>query len=84
MTVTHRGRVHRTRAELLPVTPEEMAVAVRKSLDTGGSAQRMGLKVRRGYDPSVADLASLGPALGTSLIKFDVAQTADSRSPGST
>lgn len=74
VTVTHRGRVHRTRAELLRVTPDEMAVAVRKSLDTGSSAQRMGLRMRRGHEPSVEDLAGLGPALGTSLIKFDVAR----------
>jgi hypothetical protein len=74
VTVTHRGRVHRTRAELQAVTPHEMAVAVRKSLDTGGSAQRMGLKVSRGHEPSVADLAGLGAALGTSIIRFDVAR----------
>ena len=54
------------------VTPEEMAVAVRKSLDTGGSAQRMGLTVRPGHEPSVEDLAALGSALGSSIITFDV------------
>ena len=74
VTVTHRGRVHHTTAELVHVTPQEMAEAVRKSLDTGGSAQRMGLKVRPGYEPSVADLARLGSALGSSVIKFDVAR----------
>ena len=72
VTVTHQGRVHRTTGRLVPVTPEEMAVAVRKSLDTGGSAQRMGLQLSRGHEPSVSELVALGPALGTSVIIFDV------------
>jgi hypothetical protein len=72
VTVTHRGRVHHTRGELHSVSPEEMAQAVRKSLDTGGSAQRMGLRMRRGHEVSVEELAGLGTALGTSLITFDV------------
>ena len=72
VTVTHRGRVHRTRGELHVVSPQEMAEAVRKSLDAGGSAQRMGLRIRRGHEVSVEDLAALGPALGTSVITFDV------------
>jgi hypothetical protein len=72
VTVTHRGRVHHTRGTLVPRTPEQMAAAVRASLDTGGSAQRMGIRAPRGHEPSVAELAALGPALGTSVIRFDV------------
>jgi hypothetical protein len=46
-------------------------MAVRASLDTGGSAQRMGIRTVRGHEASVDDLAALGPAIGTSVIKFD-------------
>jgi hypothetical protein len=72
VTVTHRGRAHKTIGTLVPMTPEGMAVAVRKSLDTGGSAQRMGIKTQvKGHKPSVEELAEIGPALGTSVIRFD-------------
>jgi len=71
VTVTHRGQVHRTRGTLVPMTPEEMGEAVRKSLDTGGSAQRMGIRTARGHQSSAAELAGLGPALGASVIRFD-------------
>lgn len=70
-TVTCRGRRHDTRGTLVSMTPEMMGEAVRKSLDTGGSAQRMGIRTARGHDPTAADLAGLGPALGTSAIVFD-------------
>jgi hypothetical protein len=69
--VTHRGRVYETRGSLVPMTPEAMGQAVRKSLDTGGSAQRMGIKTARGHEPTAAELAAIGPALGTSVIKLD-------------
>ena len=71
VTVTHRGRVHRTRGTLVPVTPDEMGPAVRKSLDSGGSAQRMGIRTASGHEPTATELAALGPSLGTSLIRFD-------------
>jgi hypothetical protein len=71
VTVTHRGRVHRTRGTLVPTTPDEMGRAARKSLDTGGSAKRMGIRAAAGHEPTATELASLGPALGTSLITFD-------------
>jgi hypothetical protein len=48
-----------------------MGEAVRKSLDTGGSAQRLGIRTASGYTPTATDLAGLGPALGTSIIRFD-------------
>ena len=71
VTVTHGGRVHRTHGTLVPTTPDEMGRAVRKSLDTGGSAKRMGIRTAAGHEPTATELAALGPALGTSLIRFD-------------
>ena len=69
--VTHRGQAYETRGSLVPMSPEEIGRAVRKSLDTGGSAQRMGIKTARGHRPTASELAGLGPALGTSVIRFD-------------
>jgi hypothetical protein len=71
VTVTYRGEVHVTTGTLVPMSAAAMGVAVRKSLDTGGSAQRMGIRTPRGHDPTAAELAALGPALGTSVVKFD-------------
>jgi hypothetical protein len=71
VTVTHRGRVHKTRGTLVEMTPEAMGEAVRKSLDTGGSAQRMMIRTARGHEASATELAALGPALGTSVITFE-------------
>jgi hypothetical protein len=71
VAVTYRGRVRHTTGTLAPMTAEEMGVAVRESLDNGGSAQRMGIRTARGFEPSAVDLASLGPALGSSVIRFD-------------
>jgi hypothetical protein len=71
VTVTHRGVVYRTTGVLVPMAPEAMASAIRKSLDTGGSAQRMGIKTRRGHAPTAAELAALGPSIGSSIITFD-------------
>ena len=71
VTVTHRGREYQTTGTLVPMTPQEMGVAVRKSLDTGGSAQRMGIKTAGDHDPTAAELATLGPALGTSVIRLE-------------
>jgi len=71
VTLTHRGRVQKTRGTLVSVTPDEMGQVVRKSLDTGGSAQRMGIRTVRGHEPTAAELAALGPALGTSVIRLD-------------
>ncbi len=50
---------------MVPVSAEAMGVAVRKSLDTGGSAQSMGIRTARDHDPTAAELAALGPAFGT-------------------
>jgi hypothetical protein len=71
VTVTHRGQVHRTTGTLVAMGPEAMGVAVRKSLDTGGSAQRMGIRTARDHDPTAAELAALGPALGNCVVTFD-------------
>lgn len=49
-----------------------MAWAVRKSLDAGGPGRRMGIRSASGHDPTAQDLAALGPALGTSVIKLDL------------
>ena len=62
---------YQTTGTLVPVTSEAMGVAIRKSLDTGGSAQRMGIGTARDHDPTAAELAALGPRLGTSMITFD-------------
>ena len=71
VTVTHRGRVHKTQGTLVPVTPEVMGQVVRKALDNGASAQRMGIKIARDHEPTAAELAGLGPALGSSVIRLD-------------
>ena len=47
-TVTYRGQPHRSRGALVQMTPEEMGHAVRNSLDSGGSAQRMGIRAPKG------------------------------------
>ena len=75
VTVTHRGVVYETTGTLVAMAGEAMGAAVRKSLDTGGSAQRMGIKTSRGHDPTAAELAALGPALGTSVVSFDFRPT---------
>lgn len=69
--VTHRGQVHETTGCLVTMTPEEMGTAVHKSLATGASAQRMGIRTARGHDATAAELAALGPTLGTSVIRLD-------------
>lgn len=71
VTVTHRARVFATTGELPPMTPQQMGHAVRTSLDNGGSAQRMGIRTAPGHDPTAGELAALGPALGTAVIRFD-------------
>ena len=71
VTVTHRGQEYQTTGTLVSMTPQAMGVAVRKSLDTGGSAQRMGIKTAGDHEPTAAELAALGPALGTSVIRLE-------------
>lgn len=72
VTVTHQGKAYATTGTLVPMTPDAMGAAVRKSLDSGGSAQRMGIRTAApGYEPTTAELAALGPALGTSVIRLD-------------
>jgi hypothetical protein len=71
-TVTHRGQAHRTRGTLVRMTSEEMGLAVRKSLDAGGSAQRMGIRTPKGHEPTATELTALGPALGTSVVRFEL------------
>lgn len=81
MSVTHRGTTRQTRGTLVPMTPEAMGTAVRKSLDTGGSAKRLGIRTAPGHEPTASELAALGPALGTGVIMLDL--TADPSEPPS-
>ena len=69
--VTYLGQVRQTKGTLVSMTPAEMGHAVRESLDHGGSAQRMGIKTVPGFEPSADDLAALGGAIGSSVIRFD-------------
>jgi hypothetical protein len=69
VTVTHRGTSRPASARLLAATPDEVGRALRTALDRGATPFQLGLKVRRGYDPSAADLA----ALPLSLIRIDFA-----------
>lgn len=71
VTVTHRGDVYETTGTLVPMTPAAMGAAVRKSLDTGGSAQRLGIRTAGDHEATAAELAALGPDLGTSVITLD-------------
>ena len=71
VTVTHCGQQYTTTGTLVPLSPAAMGDAVRKSLDTGGSAQRMGIRTAKDHDPTAEELAALGPELGTAVIEFD-------------
>jgi hypothetical protein len=71
-TVTYRGQPHWSRGTLAQMTPKEMGLAVRSSLDAGGSAQRMGIRAPKGHQPTAAELTALGPALGTSVVRFEL------------
>lgn len=70
VTVIHAGQVYETTGTLVPMSPVEMGKAVRKSLDTGASASRMGIRTAADHEPTAAELASLGPQLGTCAIEF--------------
>ncbi|RZT12827.1 uncharacterized protein DUF385 [Kribbella sp. VKM Ac-2569] len=76
VTVTYRGRAHHTHGTLVRLTPEEMGAAVRKSLDSGGSAQRMGIRSPKGHEPTAAELAALGAALGRCVIRLELESAA--------
>ena len=71
VTVTHRGQVHQTTGSLVPITPEAMGLAVRKSLDTGGSTQRMGIRPHQATHRPLGSSPGCAQPLGTSLIRFD-------------
>lgn len=85
VTMTHLGERHVTTGTLVPKSADGMGEAIRKSLDTGGSAQRMGIKTAPGHDPTAAELAALGPELGRSVITFDFPPSAPppTRAPAS-
>jgi len=67
VTVTQQGRVRHGQAVLLHATPQQVGSALRAALDNGASAFEVGLKVRRAYDPTVADLSTIA----RSLIRID-------------
>ena len=69
VTVTQRGQRRSGRGELLDATPLEVGTAMRTALDNGASAFELGLKVARGYQPTIADLSTIG----RSLIRIDFA-----------
>jgi hypothetical protein len=71
VTLTHRGRVLDGRGTLLADEPDELGLALRTALDNGATPFLLGLKVDRGYQPTIADLA----ATGLSRIRFQVDQT---------
>jgi hypothetical protein len=71
VTVTHCGQEYQTTGTLVSMTPQAMGVGVRKSLATGGSAQRMGIKTAD-HEPTAAELAALAPRLGTSVIRLEL------------
>lgn len=68
--VFHAGEVYTTTGTLVPKSPVEMGEAVRKSLDTGGSASRMGIRTAGDHEPTAAELADLGPELGRCAIEL--------------
>lgn len=70
VTVTHAGEVYETTGTLVPKSPVEMGKAVRKSLDTGGSASRMGIRTAGDHEPTAAELGDLGPGLGNCAIEL--------------
>lgn len=70
VTVIHAGEVYVTTGTLVPKSPTEMGEAVRKSLDTGGSASRMGIRTAGDHEPTATELANLGPELGSCAIEF--------------
>jgi hypothetical protein len=71
VAVLHGGEVHSARGVLLDATPEQTGTALRKALDGGATPFILGLKISRGYEPTIADLASAG--LSQIRIDFDTA-----------
>lgn len=67
VTVTHRGGVRHGRAVLLDATPAQLGSALRSALDNGATPFELGLKVTRGYHPTIDDLA----AIPRSVIRVD-------------
>lgn len=67
VVVTQRGVVRSGRGQLLTASPEDGGKAMRAALDNGASYFDLGLKVRRGVEPTADDLAEIAP----SLIRID-------------
>lgn len=71
--VTQRGQVRTGRAVLLDATPKQVGAAFRAALDDGATPFELGLKVTRGHEPTVAELA----AVARWLIRVDLDDRAD-------
>jgi hypothetical protein len=53
------------------MTAGDMGLAMRR-WTPAGSAQHMGIRAPKRHLPTAAELAELGPALGTSAVTFDL------------
>src|SRR3954453_16879706 len=60
VTLTHRGRVLHGEGTLLAHDPDELGLALRMAMDNGATPFLLGLKVDRGHQPTIADLARTG------------------------
>jgi hypothetical protein len=71
VTLTHRGRVLHGEGTLLAHDPDELGLALRMAMDNGATPFLLGLKVDRGHQPTIADLARTGLC----RIRFQIDQT---------
>lgn len=67
VTVTQRGGARHGHAQLVDATPEQVGTALRTAFENGATPFDLGVKVPRGYDPTVDDFAQLA----TQLIRID-------------
>jgi hypothetical protein len=63
VVVTQRNIRRSGRAILLDLTPGQVGAALRTALDNGASPFELGLKVDRGYEPTIDDLAAIPRAV---------------------
>lgn len=63
VVVIHRGVRRNGRAELLQVSPTEIGTAMAAAMANGASPFELGLKVKRGHQPTVADLSTIARQL---------------------
>ena len=70
--VTHRGQSYRTRGTLVSDEPSEMGLAVRGRSTPADLQNEWAFGRRRGTIRLRIELAALGPALGTSVVRFEL------------